>query len=298
MRHTAHSRIGTAPTQPADAQWIRDFPFDPHHRVTMRRGIALRAAATGVVAALGLTACASTASTSAPPTAAETDSASATTEAAADVSTAAYVDVTTAHDSLAQVAGASGLRGVVLAFVLADSGACAPSWGGSATVDDSALAVQLADLRAAGGSVTVASGGASGEYLENACSDADSLAAAYARVLDANGSDHLEVDVEQAIPTATVIDALARLQHERGTAITLTLPVASATQGLTDDAVFAAARRRRPRPRHLRQRHDDEFPETGAWVGHDDDRNGPRRRTGGRGVARSRRRRHAAASSA
>jgi chitinase len=195
----------------------------------MRRGIALRAAATGVVAALGLTACASTASTSAPPTAAETDSASATTEAAADVSTAAYVDVTTAHNSLAQVAGASGLRGVVLAFVLADSGACAPSWGGSATVDDSALAVQLADLRAAGGSVTVASGGASGEYLENACSDADSLAAAYARVLDANGSDHLEVDVEQAIPTATVIDALARLQHERGTAITLTLPVASAT---------------------------------------------------------------------
>jgi hypothetical protein len=149
---------------------------------------------------------------------------------------------------------------------VADSGACAPSWGGSATVDDSALAVQLADLRAAGGSVTVASGGASGEYLENACSDADSLAAAYARVLDANGSDHLEVDVEQAIPTATVIDALARLQHERGTAITLTLPVASATQGLTDDAVsllHAAADRGLDTSVNAMTMN---FPETGAWV--------------------------------
>src|SRR5690242_7047440 len=104
-------------------------------------------------------------------------------------------------------------------------------------VDDPALAAQLADLRAAGGSVTVASGGASGAYLENACRDGESLAAAYARVLDATGSDHLEVDVEQAIPTDTVLDALARLHDERGTAITLTLPVASVTQGLTDDAV-------------------------------------------------------------
>ncbi len=57
--------------------------------------------------------------------------------------------------------------------------------------------------------VTVASGGASGDLSrERVAATRDSLAAAYARVLDANGSDHLEVDVEQAIPTATVIDAL------------------------------------------------------------------------------------------
>jgi chitinase len=34
-----------------------------------------------------------------------------------------------------------------------------------------------------------------------------------------------------------VLDALARLQDERGTAITLTLPVAGATEGLTGDGV-------------------------------------------------------------
>jgi len=196
-----------------------------------------RAAATGVAAALVLTACAST--TSAPSAAPSTVAAAPTSEptAPAEVSTAAYVDVTTAHDPLAQVADETGLDGVVLAFVLADAGQCRPSWGGQTAVDDPTLAAQLADLRAADADVIVASGGASGGYLENACSDAGSLADAYAQVLDATGSDHLEVDVEQPIPTATVLDALARLHDERGTDITLTLPVASATQGLTDDAV-------------------------------------------------------------
>ena len=195
---------------------------------------ALRAAATGVVVALALTGCAST-STPAVPPAASSDPA--TDAPVAGVTTAAYVDATTAHDPLARIADETGLQNVVLAFVLADGGECRPSWGGLTAVDDPALATELADLRTAGGSVTVASGGASGDYLESACTDAESLAAAYAEVLDATGSEHLEVDVEQQIPTATVLDALVRLRDERGTAITLTLPVAGATQGLTDDAV-------------------------------------------------------------
>ena len=170
----------------------------PHRRDRRRR----RARVTGCSSS-------SSAPTTAPSTA--TGSENAATEETADLSTAAYVDVTTPHDPLAQVADESGLRDVVLAFVLADAGACTPSWSGITAVDDPALAAQLADLRAAGGSVTVASGGASGDYLENACSDAESLAASYSRVLDATGSDHLEIDVEQAIPTDTVLDALARL---------------------------------------------------------------------------------------
>ena len=197
----------------------------------MRR--ALRVAATGVAAVLALTACASTSTTATPPAASDT----AIATPAAEVTAAAYVDVTTAHDPLAQIADETGLQNVVLAFVLADDGECRPSWGGLTAVDDPALATELADLRTAGGTVTVASGGASGDYLENACTDAESLAAAYAEVLDATGSEHLEVDVEQQIPTDTVVDALVRLRDERGTAVTLTLPVADATQGLTGDAV-------------------------------------------------------------
>ena len=48
--------------------------------------------------------------------------------------------------------------------------------------------------------MTVASGGASGAYLENACDDAESLASAYAQVLDATGSERLELDVERGSP--------------------------------------------------------------------------------------------------
>ena len=151
------------------------------------------------------------------------------------MTTAAYVDVTTAHDPLAQIADETGLQNVVLAFVLADGGECRPSWGGLTAVDDPALATELADLRTAGATVTVASGGASGDYLENACTDAESLAAAYAQVLDATGSEHLDVDVEQQFPPARCSTRWCGCSDERGTAITLTLPVAGATQGLTDD---------------------------------------------------------------
>jgi chitinase len=221
----------------------------------MRR--TFRVAATAVVAALALTACTSTSPPTAPPEAA----------APTVVTTAAYVDVTTAHEPLAQVADETGLREVVLAFVLADGGECRPSWGGLTAVDDPALAAEVADLRAAGGTVTVASGGASGDYLENACTGAESLAAAYAQVLDATGSEHLDVDVEQQIPTAVVLDALARLHDERGTAITLTLPVAGATEGLTSDAVAllrAAADRDLDVSVNAMAMN---FPESGSWAG-------------------------------
>jgi chitinase len=223
---------------------------------------ALRVAATTVAAALALTACASTDAT---PTA--TPTAGPVGAAPAEVSSAAYVDVTTAHDPLAQIADETGLQEVVLAFVLADSGECRPSWGGLTAVDDPALATEVADLRATGATVTVASGGASGDYLENACADAGSLAAAYAQVLDATGSEHLDVDVEQSVPTDTVLDALAQLRDERGTAITLTLPVAEAEQGLTDDAVAlvqAAADRGLDVSVNAMTMN---FPYSGSWAG-------------------------------
>jgi chitinase len=85
----------------------------------------------------------------------------------------------------------------------------------------------------------VASGGADGSYLENACPDAESLAVAYGTVLDATGARRLEIDIEQDVPTATIVEALIRLQRERGTDVTLTLQVESAEHGLTAQAVDA-----------------------------------------------------------
>jgi chitinase len=194
----------------------------------VRRGTVSRVAAGAVGCALALTACASSPASPAAPSG-----------PSAGPSTAAYVDVTAERDTLAHTAEASGLRQFVLAFVLSDGGACRPSWGGIRAVDDPALAREIADLQEAGGDVVVASGGADGNYLENACPDADSLAAAYADVLDATHSRRLEVDIEQDVPSEVVVDALARLRQERGTEVTLTLQVQSAEQGLTDRAVAA-----------------------------------------------------------
>ena len=197
----------------------------------MRVGALLRIAVIGVVCALGLSACGTTAPSS--------DPAVPSTGTSTGTSTAAYVDVTATRDTLAQTAEASGLRQFVLSFVLAEEGACRPSWGGIRAVDDPALAAEIADLRAGGGDVVVAFGGADGSYLENACSDAESLAVAYGTVLDATGARRLEIDIEQDVPTATIVEALIRLQRERGTDVTLTLQVESAEHGLTAQAVDA-----------------------------------------------------------
>jgi chitinase len=212
--------------------------YCPFRNSGARSRRALRTAATGIVAALALTACASSTPV---PTSASTASSSSAQSATTEVSSAAYVDVTTAHDPLARIAEETGLREVVLGFVLADDGECRPSWGGLTAVDDAVLATELTDLRATGATVTVASGGASGDYLENACGDAEALAAAYGQALDATGSERLDVDVEREVAADTVLDALALLRDERGTAITLTLPVAGAEKGLTDDAVALVA---------------------------------------------------------
>lgn len=149
----------------------------------------------------------------------------------------AYVDVTSAHQPLDQVAAVSGLRRFVLAFVLSDGGACSASWGGERALDDPGLLAEIAALRGAGGSVAVASGGASGSYLENACGDATSLAAVYGRVLDVTGSSRLDVDVEQDVDVNKVMGALALLEQQRRASVTLTLPVQGAAQGFSEHAI-------------------------------------------------------------
>lgn len=159
-----------------------------------------------------------------------------------DVAFAPYVDLTTPPlPAMTDMADATGHADVVLAFVLADAEeSCAPTWGGTTPLTDPAVATRVAGLKAHGGRMTVSSGGALGDYLETACPDARSLADAYAAALDAVGADHLDVDVEtdtgREVSTRRIAEALALLQHERGTRVTLTVQVDGVTEGLSADA--------------------------------------------------------------
>jgi chitinase len=202
-------------------------------RSNSRRGLALTGVA--VAAMLGLSACGG----SLDPAPQEAPSShSVAPQAPPDGPAAsAYIYLAAPHEPLAATAERSGLTNFVLAFVLSDHGACSPAWDGRYAVDDPALISEIKTLRAAGGDVAVSSGGASGDFLENACDDAASLADAYGAVLDATGSNHLDVDVEQDIDVDKVVQALALLQQDRGTEVTLTLQVDGAAEGLTDQAM-------------------------------------------------------------
>jgi chitinase len=136
-----------------------------------------------------------------------------------------YIDITFGSPTLKQVADATGQKHFTLAFALAGFSGCEPTWGGTIPLNDSRVIGEVNDLRAAGGDVIVATGGAQGPYLETTCTSSSALLAAYEKALDAVGSNHIDVDVEAAIPVAQVNTALKQLQAARGTTVTYTLRV-------------------------------------------------------------------------
>jgi chitinase len=135
----------------------------------------------------------------------------------------AYLDISVSTPDLASLAGQTGLKHVILSFVLAKNGGCEPAWGGTDPLDTPKASIDA--FHAAGGSVTIATGGADGPYLEKACGSAADLADAYTKILDATGTNLLDIDVEHDVQIDKVIDALQRVHRARGTDITLTLPV-------------------------------------------------------------------------
>jgi chitinase len=149
----------------------------------------------------------------------------ASTSGTTGVAFAPYVDVSVKRPDLAQVAAATGVKHVALAFALAGPGGCDPQWGGTVPAADPGLRASVDALRKAGGDVTVVTGGAVGRYLENACGSPAELAGACSALLDAMGSHRLDVDIEAPVPAEVVVGALSQLQRSRGTAVTLTLPV-------------------------------------------------------------------------
>lgn len=184
----------------------------------------------GLVAAisllLALTACSSTTPGVAQPTPTAAGAAtSAPTPAPPPARPAfgAYLDISVSTPDLAALSAQTGLKHVMLAFVLAKGGKCDPAWGGTDPLTTPKAAIDT--FHAAGGSVTIATGGADGTYLENACGTAADLAAAYTKILDATGANLLDIDVEHDVKIDKVITALSTVQRTRGTDVTLTLPV-------------------------------------------------------------------------
>jgi chitinase len=178
---------------------------------------------------------------------------------------APYVDATLKNDRLVEMADATGVSNAVLAFALADGGRCAPSWGGVRPLTDPTLLAAIGDLRARGGQIAVATGGANGPYLENACGSAGELATAYGQVLDATGTNQLDVDIEAEVPTDTVVQALAQVQAQRGTVVSLTLQVADQEQGLDEDALDIVRAADKAGLRFVVNAMIMNFPYQGSW---------------------------------
>jgi chitinase len=184
-------------------------------------------AVAAVVALLGVAACGSDTAGGA--------SGAGAAPAAVETRIQPYIDASITSVALDEMASTTGVADAVLAFALASGDSCTPAWGGTRPLTDPALVDAAKGLTARGGRITVATGGANGPYLENACTDADALAGAYRAALDAVGSNRLDVDVEADVPADTVVSALKQLQDERATSVSLTLPVESA--GLTPNAL-------------------------------------------------------------
>ncbi|MPZ85680.1 MAG: glycosyl hydrolase [Actinophytocola sp.] len=145
---------------------------------------------------------------------------------------APYIDVTMPSPSLVDVANATGHKVFTLAFALADSTGCNPSWGGTIPLNDSRIIDDIRALQAMGGEVVVATGGAAGPYLEYTCGSAEALAGAYREILDTVDTNHLDVDVEATIPQDMVNQALKQVQDERGTAVSYTMRVLGDDYGM------------------------------------------------------------------
>ncbi|MEV0202901.1 carbohydrate binding domain-containing protein [Nonomuraea sp. NPDC050691] len=145
---------------------------------------------------------------------------------------APYIDITMTTPSLAGAASATGVKNYTLAFVLGDSTGCNPAWGGTIPLADARIIGDVKALQAQGGQVIVASGGAMGPYLEHTCGGSAALLAAYKKVLDTVGTNHLDVDVEASIDVAKVNTALRQLQAERGTTVSYTLRVQGQDYGV------------------------------------------------------------------
>lgn len=96
-----------------------------------------------------------------------------------------------------EILSGSGENNFVFAFVLACGSQCKPCWDGKHdVVQDTAVAAKVAAVRAAGGDISISFGGYNGVELGSVCRDGQSLANAYAQVIDKYDLTHIDLDIE------------------------------------------------------------------------------------------------------
>jgi chitinase len=162
-------------------------------------------------------------------------------EAASGPGFAGYVDVTATPSLAFETPQNAASLDTVLAFVVADPDApCQPSWGAAYSLDEASDALDLdrriALLRERGGDVTISFGGQANTELAVGCTSGDQLLAAYEDVVKRYQAKTIDLDIE-----GTALDdreatqrrgaAIARLQHDTGVQVWVTVPVARS--GLT-----------------------------------------------------------------
>jgi hypothetical protein len=124
---------------------------------------------------------------------------------------------------------ATGVKWFTMAFILSN-GACEPLWDGYRPLTGGQDQTVINNIRGAGGNVAVSFGGASGPWLEQTCSSASTLAAAYQKVINAYGLKAIDIDIEGSVyNNATLqqrtIDALKTVKaNNPGVAVYVTFP--------------------------------------------------------------------------
>ena len=118
---------------------------------------------------------------------------------------APYIDVSPGSGSaIMQLANnGSGNKHYTLAFILGYG--CAASWFGAFqmnTAEAGAIGTRINELRAAGGDVVIAFGGAAAPELANVCSSVSTLQAQYQAVVTKYNLKTMDLDIEDFNPTA------------------------------------------------------------------------------------------------
>ncbi|MEV6845380.1 ricin-type beta-trefoil lectin domain protein [Actinoplanes sp. NPDC051411] len=146
--------------------------------------------------------------------------------------------------NLTTVMNTTGVKWFTMAFML-NSGNCVPKWDGGRALTGGQDQSAINTIRAGGGDVVVSFGGASGPWLEDACSSASALANAYQQVINAYGLKAIDIDIEgtpynSATDQQKTVDALKTIKANNP-GITEYITLGSGTGGPDSSLINRAA---------------------------------------------------------
>lgn len=137
--------------------------------------------------------------------------------------------------SATTVMSATGVRWFTMAFILS-SGGCNPAWDGQRPLTGGVDETTIRSIRSAGGDVLPSIGGWSGNKLGPNCANAEALADAYQKVIDAYRLKAIDVDIENSDEFENeavqdrILNAL-KIVEQRNPGITTILTFGTATSG-------------------------------------------------------------------